>query len=749
MEKIYFIHGLDCPNCAAKIERALQKMSELKTASIDFMAEKLLIETQPGISCDEVLPKIQKLADQLEPGVTIDQQKDGNASHAHSHEHEGCSCEIHHHEHGHNQHHVYHHEHEQGLEHSHDEKVTMHDHDNSFLSGKLKIIQILVSAVLFLSAWVVGEETIPGIVLFLISYVLIGWEIIWNALKNIVKGQVFDENFLMSLASIGAICIGSYPEGVAVMLLYQIGEYFQSYAVRRSRKSISDLMDIHPDFANLKMEDSTIQKVAPEQVKIDDIIVIKPGEKVPLDSIVTEGNSLIDTSALTGESVPREVSPGSKLLSGSINTSGLLTARVEKIFAESTVSKILNLVENASSRKAPAENFITKFAKYYTPIVVVAALLLAVLPPLLLQESFTKWIYQALTFLVISCPCALVISVPLSFFAGIGGASKAGILVKGSNYLEILSKAETVIFDKTGTLTKGSFEVSKIVPIGCTEERFLTLMVQGESSSNHPISKSIRKAYEHRFGSQPDFSNISGYSELSGRGISAQIEGKEVLLGNQKLMSENQISVPAVKESGTIVHLAEDGVYLGYLIISDQVKADSKQAVSALKEIGVSKTVMLTGDNFMTAEAIAQELGIDEVHAELLPDGKVEWLEKLLSSKKEKSSLAFVGDGINDAPVLARADIGIAMGGVGSDAAIEAADVVIMTDEPSKIPTAIRHAKRTLSIVKQNIIFALGIKILILILGAFGIATMWEAVFADVGVCLIAILSAMRAMKVK
>lgn len=753
MEKIYYIHGLDCPNCAAKVERALQKMPELKSASIDFMAEKLLIETKVDITPEEMLPKIQKLVTDLEPDVRVDLPKGGHVLSSHTQNHQVCDCTEHQHEH-HCQHPEHQYKHCCGSEHTHEKasaamNSSSQDHDHSSISGKFKIIQIIVSIVFFAAAWIFGENSVPGIILFLISYVIIGLEIIWNALRNIVKGQVFDENFLMSLASIGAICIGSYPEGVAVMLLYQIGEYFQSYAVRRSRKSISDLMDIHPDFANLKHEDGTITKVSPEEVSINDTIVIKPGEKVPLDSIVTEGSSFLDTSALTGESVPREVSSGSRLLSGSINTSGLLTARVEKVFSESTVSKILNLVENASSRKAPAENFITKFARYYTPVVVIAAVLLAVLPPLILGESFTKWIYQALTFLVISCPCALVISVPLSFFAGIGGASKAGILIKGSNYLEILAKTDTVVFDKTGTLTKGIFEVSKIVSHNCTEEKFLTLMAQGESSSNHPISKSIRNAYERRFGASLDLSQISDYAELSGRGISALINGKKVLLGNQKLMEENGIAVPSVKESGTVVHLAEEGSYLGYLVISDQIKEDSKQAVSALKAIGISKSVMLTGDNAVTANRIGQELGIDEVHAELLPDGKVEWLEKLLHGKKEKTSLAFVGDGINDAPVLARADIGIAMGGVGSDAAIEAADIVIMTDEPSKIPMAIRHAKRTLSIVKQNIAFALGIKILILILGAFGIANMWEAVFADVGVCLIAILSAMRAMKLK
>lgn len=746
MEKIYIIHGLDCPNCAAKLERAFQKITGIHSASIDFMTGKLRIETSSDVQEEAVISQMQKLADQLEPGVVIGLQKDKMGTDtAHTH---NSGCHSHHHSHS--------HEGQNGscsmCTHSSEvsEHVDGHHHEHSLLAGKKKIISIILSVLLFITAWIFGEKSIPGIILFLISYVIVGWEIIWSALKNIRKGQVFDENFLMSLASIGAICIGSYPEGVAVMLLYQIGEFFQSYAVRRSRKSISDLMDIHPEFANRKNADGTIEQIKPEQVAVNDSILIKPGERVPLDCIVTEGTSFVDTSALTGESVPSKVIPGSRLLSGCVNTSGLLTAQVEKEFAESTVSKILNLVENASSRKSPAENFITKFARYYTPVVVAAALLLAILPPLLLQESFGKWIYQALTFLVISCPCALVISVPLSFFAGIGGASKAGILIKGSNYLELLSKIRTVVFDKTGTLTKGSFEVTKIVPQNCSEEKFLTLMALGESSSNHPIARSIIDAYQNRFSGLPESNKMTDYSEQSGMGIVACIDGKEILLGNQKLMEAHQILVPENnKESGTIVHLAENGQYLGYLTISDQMKEDAEQAISGLKSAGVEKTVMLTGDTQTTAEAICKKLGIDEVHAQLLPDGKVEWLEKLLRQKQKKSALAFVGDGINDAPVLARADIGIAMGGMGSDAAIEAADVVIMTDEPSKIPLAIRHAKKTLSVVKQNIAFALGVKILILILGAFGIANMWEAVFADVGVCLIAIISAMRAMKIK
>ena len=583
------------------------------------------------------------------------------------------------------------------------------------------------------------------IALFIISYIIVGGDVVKRAVKNIFKGQVFDENFLMSIATIGAFFIGEYPEGVAVMLFYQVGELFQSYAVGKSRKSIASLMDIRPDYANVKKGDELV-KVDPDEVQIGDIIVIKAGEKIPLDGKVIEGSSMIDTSALTGESIPREVEVGSDILSGCININGVITAEVTKEFGESTVSKILDLVENASSKKSNSEQFITKFARYYTPVVVIIAVFLAIIPPLVIDgATFSDWIYRALAFLVVSCPCALVVSIPLSFFGGIGGASRKGILVKGSNYLEALAETEIVVFDKTGTLTKGVFNVQEIHPEGVSKEELLELTAYVESYSNHPISLSLKRAYSKEI----DNGRISDVEEISGHGVIATVDGKKVMAGNIKLMKMMDIPYFKGELIGTAVHVAVNNKYIGYIVIADEVKEDSAQAIKELKAANIKQTVMLTGDNKSVGSKVAKELGLDKVYAELLPADKVEKLEELFSQKSKKGKLAFVGDGINDAPVLARADIGIAMGGLGSDAAIEAADIVIMTDEPSKIATAMKISKKTLKIANQNIVFAIGIKIIVLILSAFGIATMWAAIFADVGVTIIAVLNAFRALNVK
>lgn len=583
------------------------------------------------------------------------------------------------------------------------------------------------------------------IALFIISYIIVGGDVVKRAVKNIFKGQVFDENFLMSIATIGAFFIGEYPEGVAVMLFYQVGELFQSYAVGKSRKSIASLMDIRPDYANVKKGDELV-KVDPDEVQIGDIILIKAGEKIPLDGKVIEGSSMIDTSALTGESVLREVEVGSDILSGCININGVITAEVTKEFGESTVSKILDLVENASSKKSNSEQFITKFARYYTPVVVIIAVFLAIIPPLVIDgATFSDWIYRALAFLVVSCPCALVISIPLSFFGGIGGASKKGVLVKGSNYLEALAETEIVVFDKTGTLTKGVFNVQEIHPEGVSKEELLELTAHAESYSNHPISLSLKRAYSKEI----DNGRISDVEEISGHGVIATVDGKKVMVGNIKLMKMMDIPYFKGELIGTIVHVAVNNKYIGYIVIADEVKEDSAQAIKELKAANIKQTVMLTGDNKSIGSKVAKELGLDKVYAELLPADKVEKLEELFSQKSKKGKLAFVGDGINDAPVLARADIGIAMGGLGSDAAIEAADVVIMTDEPSKIATTMKISKKTLKIAHQNIVFAIGIKIIVLILSAFGITTMWAAIFADVGVTIIAVLNAFRALNVK
>ena len=611
---------------------------------------------------------------------------------------------------------------------------------------KKKGIKIIAALVLFLVALLIkfNNEWINNII-FIIAYIIVGLEILKKAIRNIKRGKIFDENFLMSVATLGAFGIGEFPEAVAVMLFYQIGELFQSYAVDKSRKSIASLMDIRPDFANVE-RNGIIQKVEPDDVKVGEIVIIKPGEKVPLDGDVIEGKTTLDTKALTGESLPKEITEGEEVLSGCINLNGVIKIRVKKEFGESTVSKILDLVENASSKKSKSENFITKFAQYYTPTVVLVALFLALLPPLIIKDAtFSEWVYRALSFLVVSCPCALVISIPLSFFGGIGGASKMGILIKGSNYLEAIANTEIVVFDKTGTLTEGVFEVQKVEAIDITKEELLKIAAYAENYSNHPISLSIKKAYNEEI----DEKQIIKTQELSGLGISAKIGKQDVLVGNEKLMNKEQINFTKCDDIGTILYVAIDKKFAGYILIADKIKEDSVKAIKELKKNNVKKTVMLTGDRREVGENVGKTLGIDKVYSELLPDGKVEKLESLLNEKSEKGKLVFVGDGINDAPVLALADIGIAMGGLGSDAAIEAADVVIMTDEPSKIIKAIHLSKKTMKIVKENIVFAIFIKLLVLVLSAFGLSTMWEAVFADVGVSVIAIINALRVLRVK
>ena len=607
---------------------------------------------------------------------------------------------------------------------------------------KRMLFRVLASAVLFAVALLLPTEGWLRLFTFLIPYAVIAWDVLWRAVRNIAHGQVFDENFLMSLATVGALATGEYPEAVFVMLFYQVGELFQSYAVDQSRKSITSLMDIRPDYANIEV-DGQLRQVDPEDVAVGDTIVIKAGERIPLDGVVLEGTSNVDTAALTGESLPREAQPGDDVISGCVNLSGLLRVRVTKAFEESTVAKILDLVENSSSKKAKAENFITKFARYYTPAVVLAAVALALLPPLFTSIQWVDSIQRALNFLVVSCPCALVISVPLSFFGGIGGASKNGILVKGGNYLEVLAKTELVVFDKTGTLTRGVFNVTAIHPDHCGEAQLLELAALAESYSDHPISRSLKEAY----GKELDASRVSNVEELSGRGVRATVDGRQICAGNDKLMEDIGVSWHPCHRVGTTVHVASDGVYLGHIVISDEVKPDAKEAITALKACGVRRTVMLTGDAKAVGESVAQELGLDEVHTQLLPADKVTRVEALLGEVSPKGALAFVGDGINDAPVLSRADIGIAMGGLGSDAAIEAADIVLMDDKPSKLADAIRIARRTLAIVRQNIVFALAVKFLVLALSAAGVANMWEAVFADVGVSVIATLNAMRALK--
>ncbi|WP_277998186.1 heavy metal translocating P-type ATPase [Zhaonella formicivorans] len=697
-KKVMVLMGLDCAACAQKIEKAVQNIKGIKSAAVDFVSGKLVVEADFSQDLDRIIREAGELIKKIEPGVNL-LEEETNAGNV-----------------------------------------------PQEAGNKKELLRIAMGAVLFVIAFAFKLPFWPEFGLYLASYALVGGEVVMKAVKNISRGQVFDENFLMTIATIGAFAIKEFPEGVAVMLFYQIGEFFQDIAVNRSRKSIKALLDIRPDFANLKIGNDT-KKVSPEEVNVGDIIVVKPGEKVPLDGRVVEGKSMVDTSALTGESVPREVEVGSEILSGFINTNGLLTVEVTKGFGESTISRILDLVQNAGSRKAPTENFITKFARLYTPVVVFGALGIAVLPPIFVSgATFAQWLYRALVFLVISCPCALVVSIPLGFFGGIGGASKNGILIKGGNFLEALNEVDTIVFDKTGTLTKGVFNVTEIkTRDNMSPEELLEYAAFAEAYSNHPIAVSIFKAY----GKEINKEEIESYDEICGYGIKAVVKGKQVLAGNAKLMQKENIVYEEIETAGTVVHLAIAGKYAGYIVISDELKEDSRQAMQSLKAAGIRKLVMLTGDAQAVAVKVAQELGLDEVYAELLPDQKVGKLENLVAGKGTRGKVVFVGDGINDAPVLARADVGVAMGGLGSDAAIEAADVVLMTDEPSKLVSAIKIARRTRSIVWQNIIFALGVKGVFLLLGAGGIATLWEAVFADVGVTVIAVLNAMRALKTR
>ena len=685
------------------MEAGIKSLDGIEEVSIDFMSKRLSLKIAQGIDIHKIIEKITTIVQRIESHVTIVPEK------VHKHDEED--------------------------EHTHEHAIDKSD-----------LIKFGIGIGLYLVAIIFKFTDIVEFLLYFAAYLMVGSEVLLISIKNIARGQVFDENFLMSIATIGAFAIGEYPEGVAVMLFYQLGEFFQDAAVNNSRKSIKALMDIRPDYANLKIGDD-IKKVSPMDIKVGDLIIIKPGEKVPLDGKVIEGFSMVDTTALTGESIPRDINTGDDILSGFINKNGLLTVEVSKEFGESTVSKILDLVQNASSKKAPTESFITKFARYYTPVVVFIALGLAIIPPLIINgATFSDWLYRALIFLVVSCPCALVVSIPLGFFGGIGGASKNGILIKGSNYLEALYYVDTVVFDKTGTLTKGVFKVTELnTSNGFEKDELLEYAAYAESYSTHPIAVSIVKAY----GKEINKGDIQEYDEISGHGIKVKIKAREVLVGNSRLMEQENIAFVSSDTIGSIVHIAIDKKYAGYIVISDELKHDSAKAIEGLHKLGIKKIVMLTGDIKAVGDKIGKELGLDEVHTELLPDQKVKKLEELEQQKGPKSKLVFVGDGINDAPVLARADIGIAMGGLGSDAAIEAADVVIMTDEPSKLVSAIKIARRTRTIVWQNIIFAMVVKAAVLILGAGGLATMWEAVFADVGVAVVAILNAMRVINSK
>ena len=700
-KRTLILENLDCASCANKIECEVKKINGISKASVNFVSSKLEVDIDDNIDESDIMDITKNKIKIIEPGINIvDIDKIKESSHEHGKEKE----------------------------------------------SKYEILLLVAGAILFFIAMFLNISSQLKLILYLVSYLLLGWDILLNAVKNIFRGKIFDENFLMAIATLGAFIIGEYAEGVAVMLFFKIGESFQSYAVNKSRKSISELMDIRPDYANLKVGSET-KKVSPEEVNIDDIIIIKAGEKIPLDGVVVEGKSMVDTSALTGESLPVKVERGSNVLSGSINNNGILEIKVNKEFNESTVSKILDLVENASSSKAETENFITRFAKYYTPVVVIIALCLAIIPPLISQNnSWYDWIYRALVFLVVSCPCGLVISVPLGFFSGIGTASKNGLLIKGSNYLEYLSKSEIFVFDKTGTLTKGVFKVTQINNSkDISKEELLEYAAYAEHYSNHPIGVSIVKAYDKEINKN----DIKDYNEISGHGLSVTVKGKKVLAGNSKLMNKENIKYEEVKEIGTIVHIAVDSKYYGYLIISDEIKDDAKKAIEGLRKLKIKNIVMLTGDSKVVAENVAKELNLDSVEAELLPDQKVEKVKELYKTKSPKGTLVFTGDGINDAPVLAIADVGVAMGGLGSDAAIEAADMVIMNDEPSKLIDSIKISRRTEKIVWQNIIIALGVKLIVLILGALGFANMWEAVFADVGVTLIAVINSIRIMKYK
>lgn len=696
--------GLNCAHCAEVINEKVSKLEGIEASNLNFINKKLSIEIKKSVNEKELIEKVIDIVNDTEPGLDIQINNEKAKTN----------------------------------------KVTKQE--NKIDVDKKDLVKLIIGAVVYIFGiyqTATGFESQFGNLIFILAYIIVGGEVLLKALRNVIKGRMFDENFLMSIATIGALAIGELPEAVGVMLFYQIGEFLQGIAVGKSRKSITALMQIRPDSANLKVG-SDIKVVSPEDISVGDIIIVKPGEKVPLDGIVVEGMSMVDTSALTGESVLREISVGEDILSGFINKNALLTVKVTKEFGESTVSKILDLVENASSKKSKTENFITKFSKYYTPAVVISAMLIAFVPPLIIPNAiFSDWLYRGLVFLVVSCPCALVLSIPLTFFSGIGFASKNGILIKGSNYLEVLRSVDTVVFDKTGTLTKGVFKVTKVNPVGISEDKLLEYAAFAEANSNHPIAKSIIKYYDQNI----DLDKVDSYEEIAAYGIKISYNGENILAGNEKLMRKENIFYSPTKEVGTVVYIAVNKIYRGYIVISDEIKDDSIEAIRHLKTIGIKEVIMLTGDNEKVANSIATQLGLDKVYSNLLPNEKVDKLEDIYKGKSEKEKVIFVGDGINDAPVLARADVGIAMGALGSDAAIEAADVVLMTDEPSKIAKAIEIASKTNKIVCQNIIFALGVKIIVLILGAGGVATMWEAIFADVGVALIAVLNAMRAMK--
>ena len=702
MKKELMLNGLTCAHCASVIDEKVKHIDGVKNSNLNFTNKKLSVE----IDCDneeKIIKNIIDIINDTEPGLDI--QIEGQR-------------EI-------------------------KEDKTQKSIKNN---EKLNLLKIIAGAIVFIFAFyqeIAGRENKYSLLIFLVAYLLVGSDVLYKALRNITKGRIFDENFLMSVATIGAIAIGELSEAVGVMLFYKIGEYLQELAVGKSRKSISELMQIRPDMANLKLG-NTIKVVNPEDVNIGDYIIVKPGEKVPLDGVVIEGSSMMDTSALTGESVLRTVKKGDNLLSGFINKNALLTVQVTKDFSESTASKILDMVENASSKKSKTENFISVFSRYYTPIVVGLALLIAILPPIFMQgATFSEWIHRGLIFLVVSCPCALVLSIPLSYFSGIGVASKQGVLIKGSNYLEALRYVDTVVFDKTGTLTEGVFDVVKVKPVNISEDELIKFASIAEVNSNHPIAKSILNYYNKEI----NLNNIEEYEEIASHGIRVKYENNIILAGNEKLMASNNIKIEKSTDVGTVVYIAINNEFKGYIVIADKIKTDSEEAIRLIKEQGIKETVMLTGDNKEVANSVAKKLKLDKVFSNLLPNEKVEKIEELYKNRTEKEKIAFVGDGINDAPVLARVDVGIAMGGLGSDAAIEAADVVIMTDEPSKIAQGIKISKKTYKIVWQNIIFALGIKIIVMVLGATGIASMWDAVFADVGVALIAVLNAMRIMK--
>ena len=743
MEIRLVLNGLDCANCANKIETKVNKINGVKEATVNFSTTLLIAEIKEESLKDEIINEIKSIVKKLEPDVKVEEKLNNTVIKNTTSECKGSCCST---------------SFENGEVKKCTEKTKInknethnHTHSNGLSENNAGVIEyikenimLIIGTLIYLVALAYnGNNNSVSIILFIASYLVIGGEVILTALKNITNGEIFDENFLMSIATIGAFFIGEYPEAVAVMLFYQIGEVFQGYAVNKSRKSISSLMNIRADYANVLRSNNEV-KVSPEDVSLNEVILIKPGERVPLDGVVLSGESFLDTSALTGESVPREIKAGDEILSGEINNSGVLKVRVTKEYGESTVARILELVENASNKKAPTEKFITKFSKIYTPIVVLVAVLVTIIPPIFIKGAvFSEWLYKALSLLVVSCPCALVVSIPLGFFSGIGAASKKGVLVKGGNYLEALKESEIIVFDKTGTLTKGVFKVTSINAKNISKDELLEITALGEANSNHPIAVSIAEAY----GKKINKNEIESYKEVAGHGVEAIIRGKNVLLGNSKLMIKNNIFYDKVNTIGTIVHIAINSEYKGNIIISDEIKENVKEAIVELKNAGIKKTVMLTGDSKEVAEKVANDIGIDEVYSELLPSDKVNKLEEVLNKKVGNGKVLFVGDGINDAPVLARADIGIAMGGVGSDAAIEAADVVLMKDKIESISDAIRISRKTNKILWQNIIFSLFIKVVVMILVVAGLTNMWAAVFADVGVTLLAVLNSMRIIR--